>query len=60
VEAVAFWHVLGLWKLALIIEGVRRRALGDPRNAPAARVPPQRTVDDLAAQAQLVSLKAGL
>jgi aminoglycoside phosphotransferase (APT) family kinase protein len=31
-SAVAFWHVLGLWKVAIIVEGVVRRALNDPRN----------------------------
>jgi aminoglycoside phosphotransferase (APT) family kinase protein len=28
-----YWHVLGLWKIAVICEGVLRRALDDPRNA---------------------------
>jgi aminoglycoside phosphotransferase (APT) family kinase protein len=31
--AVGFWEVLGLWKVAVILEGVRRRALDEPRNA---------------------------
>jgi aminoglycoside phosphotransferase (APT) family kinase protein len=30
---VGFWEVLGLWKVAVILEGVHRRALNDPRNA---------------------------
>jgi len=32
VSAVGFWHTLGLWKLAIIAEGVYRRALNDSRN----------------------------
>jgi aminoglycoside phosphotransferase (APT) family kinase protein len=33
VAFVYFWEVLALWKVAIICEGVRRRALDDPRNA---------------------------
>jgi aminoglycoside phosphotransferase (APT) family kinase protein len=33
VADVGFWHVLALWKLAVIMEGIRRRGLDDPRNA---------------------------
>lgn len=32
VSAIGFWHVLGLWKTAIIVEGVVRRAKDDPRN----------------------------
>ncbi|WP_445152396.1 phosphotransferase family protein [Baekduia sp. Peel2402] len=57
--ALAFWHALGLWKIAVIVEGVRRRALDDPRNAPDGGVPPEHLVDDLIAQARLVAFEAG-
>ncbi len=30
---LGFWHVLGVWKIAVIAEGVRRRALDEPANA---------------------------
>ncbi|MFE6157006.1 phosphotransferase family protein [Streptomyces sp. NPDC057889] len=30
---LAFWHVLAVWKVAVIGEGVLRRALDEPRNA---------------------------
>jgi aminoglycoside phosphotransferase (APT) family kinase protein len=60
VADVAFWHALGLWKVAVICEGVRRRALDDPRNAPSGGVPSQALVDDLVAQARLVAFEAGL
>lgn len=32
VSAVDYWHVLGLWKIAIIAEGVLRRAQDEPRN----------------------------
>jgi aminoglycoside phosphotransferase (APT) family kinase protein len=58
--ALAFWHALGLWKIAVIVEGVRRRALDDPRNAAIGGIPPQHAVDDLIAQARVVAFEAGL
>jgi aminoglycoside phosphotransferase (APT) family kinase protein len=57
---LAFWHALGLWKIAVIVEGVRRRALDEPRNTPDGGVPDARLVDDLVAQAQLIAFEAGL
>jgi aminoglycoside phosphotransferase (APT) family kinase protein len=60
VRDVAFWHALGLWKIAVICEGVRRRALDDPRNAPPVGVPPQHVVDDLVAHARQVAFAAGI
>jgi aminoglycoside phosphotransferase (APT) family kinase protein len=47
VSSVPFWHVLGLWKLAIILEGVRRRQRDDPRNLTAAGAIPASAVDDL-------------
>lgn len=32
VEPVRYWQALGYWKIAIIAEGVRRRAVDDPRN----------------------------
>ena len=32
VAAVPFWHALALWKVAVILEGVARRAMEDARN----------------------------
>ncbi|WP_432826134.1 phosphotransferase family protein [Dactylosporangium sp. CA-092794] len=32
-DSVGYWHALGLWKIAIICEGVLRRAVDDPRNA---------------------------
>jgi len=59
-ETLGFWHALGLWKVAVIIEGVRRRALDDPRNASAVGVPPQMLVDGLVREARRVALAAGI
>lgn len=32
-EHIDYWHALGLWKIAIIAEGVLRRALDEPSNA---------------------------
>lgn len=32
-DHIAYWHALGLWKIAIIAEGVYRRALDEPTNA---------------------------
>lgn len=54
VSAVPFWHGLGLWKLAIILEGVRRRQLDDPRNLTAMGSIPPDAVDQLVAAAHVV------
>ena len=54
VSAVPFWHGLGLWKLAIILEGVRRRQLDDPRNLTAMGAIPAHAVDELVACAHVV------
>lgn len=59
-HTLPFWHALGLWKVAIIGEGVLRRAEADPRGAALGqRVPPQ-MVEDLVAEACLVLEEAGL
>jgi aminoglycoside phosphotransferase (APT) family kinase protein len=50
-KALAFWHALALWKVAIICEGVRRRALEHDRNAPRDGVPPARMVEELVERA---------
>ena len=47
VSAVPFWHALGLWKLAIILEGVRRRQQDDPRNLTAAGAIPAAAIDEI-------------
>ena len=57
---VAFWQALGLWKVAIISDGVRRRALDDERNAARTGVPTARAVEELVDAAHLVLFEAGL
>lgn len=54
VSDVPFWHGLGLWKLAIILEGVRRRQLDDPRNLTAMGQIPAGAVDELVTFAHVV------
>ena len=54
VSTVPFWHGLGLWKLAIILEGVRRRQLDDPRNLTAHGSIPAAAVDELVTCAHVV------
>ena len=58
--ALSFWHVLGLWKIAIIGEGVRLGALDDDRNAARTGIPSTDSLDDIVAQAQHVLFEAGL
>ncbi|GAB3580937.1 phosphotransferase family protein [Calidifontibacter terrae] len=51
VSDVGFWHVLGLWKLLIIIEGIRRRVLNDPNNAALSGTPGQDYTEHLIARA---------
>jgi aminoglycoside phosphotransferase (APT) family kinase protein len=46
-SALTFWQVLGLWKIAIIMEGVLRRALNEPLNADADGAPDPTVVDQL-------------
>ncbi|RLV55333.1 phosphotransferase family protein [Aeromicrobium phragmitis] len=42
-DTLAFWHVLGVWKIAIISEGVYRRTLDNPENTAEGGAPtPQR------------------
>lgn len=45
--ALTFWEVLGMWKIAIIAEGVRRRALDEPANAAEGGPPPAEMIDGL-------------
>jgi aminoglycoside phosphotransferase (APT) family kinase protein len=59
-ESVGFWHVLGLWKLAIIAHGVLRRALDEPLNTPSGAVITARTVDDILIRAEAIAKDVGL
>jgi aminoglycoside phosphotransferase (APT) family kinase protein len=55
-----YWHVLGLWKIAIICEGVLRRALDEPRNAADGGAPEPHFVDQLVERAWRTATEAGL
>ncbi len=55
-----YWHVLGLWKIAVISEGVLRRALDDPRNAADGGPPTPDLIDSLVDRAWRVAREAHL
>ena len=57
---LAFWHALALWKVAIIAEGILRRAQEDPRNRAESGVPVHQTVNDLVALAHDVATRAGI
>jgi aminoglycoside phosphotransferase (APT) family kinase protein len=50
-EALGYWQVLALWKLAIIAEGALRPAFDEPRNAAPAAAIDSQSVDDLVARA---------
>ncbi|GAA2264493.1 phosphotransferase family protein [Actinomadura luteofluorescens] len=49
--ALGFWHVLAMWKIAIIAEGIRHRALDEPRNAAEGGPPSTLAIDQLIGQA---------
>jgi aminoglycoside phosphotransferase (APT) family kinase protein len=59
-ETLGFWHVLALWKVAIIGEGVLRRAQSDRRNASLGAAISAQAVDDLVARALQVAEAEGL
>ena len=59
-ETLGFWHVLALWKVAIIGEGVLRRAQTDRRNASLGAAISAQAVDDLVARALQVAEAEGL
>ncbi|MEV5646647.1 phosphotransferase family protein [Nocardia sp. NPDC052254] len=59
-EALTFWHVLGLWKLAIIAEGVMRRAADTPGNKAAAGTPTVERIDAIVDKAREIATAAGM
>lgn len=51
VDDVPYWHALGLWKIAVIGEGVLRRALDHPANASSIGPPTTGEIDAMLARA---------
>ncbi|UXY31052.1 phosphotransferase family protein [Streptomyces sp. HUAS TT20] len=58
--ALGYWHTLGLWKVAIIAEGVMRRAMDEPRNKAASGTPTAERIDALVAKAHDVADTAGI
>lgn len=58
--ALRYWHVLGLWKLAIIAEGVLRRAQDNPMNKAAAGTPTIERIDAVVRLACDVADDAGI
>jgi aminoglycoside phosphotransferase (APT) family kinase protein len=59
-SSLGFWQVLALWKVAIIVEGVYRRALNDPRNAERGATADPETVDAIVARAVRTAEDVGL
>ncbi len=57
---LGFWHVLGLWKIAVIAEGVMRRARDEPQNKAAAGTPTVERIDAFVAKACDIASRAGI
>jgi aminoglycoside phosphotransferase (APT) family kinase protein len=57
---LGFWHALALWKIAIIAEGILRRAQEDPRNRAESGVPVHQTVNDLVALGHDIAARAGI
>ncbi|CAM3065228.1 phosphotransferase family protein [Prescottella defluvii] len=60
VSALGFWHVLALWKLAIIAEGVLRRTIDDPRNRAEWGGPTAELIDGVVARAVATADAVGL
>ncbi|NMO04940.1 phosphotransferase family protein [Gordonia sp. TBRC 11910] len=58
-ESLLYWHCLGLWKIAIIAEGIVRRVTDVAANAAAAGVPTSSLVDGLVERARDVAAEAG-
>jgi aminoglycoside phosphotransferase (APT) family kinase protein len=50
-SALTFWEALGMWKIAIIAEGVRRRAIDEPSNAAEGGPPTVEMIDALVEKA---------
>lgn len=58
--ALRYWQVLGLWKVAVIAEGVMRRAMDEPQNKAAAGTPTVERIDALVHKATEIADAAGI
>lgn len=58
--SLQYWHALGLWKVAIIVEGILRRVMDNPENRAAAGGPVAEWVDALVGKAREVADEAGI
>ncbi|WP_172831534.1 phosphotransferase family protein [Mycobacterium asiaticum] len=58
--ALQYWHAFGLWKLAIIAEGVLRRALENPQNRASAGTPDTSWIDARVQRARQIADAAGI
>ena len=59
-EALKYWRTLGLWKVAIIVEGVVRRIQDDPTNRAVVGAPTPELVDRFVDKASKMADEAGL
>lgn len=59
-QDIDYWHALALWKIAIIAEGVVRRARDEPSNAAQGGAPEPSMVDRLIDRAWEVAHRSGL
>lgn len=59
-QALKYWHVLGLWKIAIIAEGVMRRAMDTRQNKAASGTPTVKWIDALVDAARDVADAEGI
>jgi aminoglycoside phosphotransferase (APT) family kinase protein len=59
-DTLGFWHVLALWKVAIIGEGVLRRSREQPANVADGLSPSAEEVDRIVARALAVAEQEGL
>ena len=59
-ETLKYWYALGLWKVAVIAEGVMRRGIDEPQNKAASGTPTVHRIDALVQKAREVAEDAGI
>ena len=59
-HALRYWHALGLWKIAIIAEGVMRRAMDNRQNKAASGTPTVKWIDALVDAAREVADAEGI
>jgi aminoglycoside phosphotransferase (APT) family kinase protein len=59
-QELTYWHALGLWKVAVIAEGVMRRAMDTPQNKAAAGTPTVERIDALVHKAREIAAAANI